>query len=144
MPTAKTTTRASKEQRLKHSGAGWRKIYDELETAVRVRYYSPKTLKAYGNRTRQFQTFAKSKYPVLVGVDDVKKFLSYLAIEREISASSQKWAFNVLLFLFRHVLGKDFGQVEGVVRVKRKPYTQVVLSREEIDKIISSMHHPTT
>jgi len=142
LPTEETGSRAGEKRRLKHTGADWRKIYDELETAVRVRHYSPKTLKAYRNWTRQFQAFTRSKDPVLVGVDDVKKFLSHLAIEREVSASSQNQAFNALLFLFRHVFGKDFGQVEGVVRAKRKPCIPVVLSREEIDRIISSMHHP--
>ncbi len=142
LPAAKTRPWTGVEQGPKPAGADWRKIYDNLETAVRVRHYSPRTLKAYRNWTRQFQTFTKSKDPVLVDVDDVKRFLSYLATKRQISASSQNQAFNALLFLFRHVFGKGFGRVEGVVRAKRKPYIPVVLSREEIDKIIGAMHHP--
>ena len=58
------------------------------------------------------------------------------------SASSQNQAFNALLFLFRHVLKKDFGEIKGVVRAKRKPYIPVVLSREEIDIIFENLDDP--
>ncbi len=51
-------------------------------------------------------------------------------------------AFSVLLFFFRHILGKEFGKVEGVVRAKRKPYIPVVLSRPEIDLIIGKLRYP--
>ena len=57
-------------------------------------------------------------------------------MQRNVSASSQNQAFNDLLFLFRHVLEKEFGKIEGVVRAKRKPYIPVVLSREEIDCVV--------
>jgi len=132
----------SEKPELKHAGADWREIYHALETAIKVRHYSSKTLKAYRNWTRQFQNFTKSKDQRMISVDDVKAFLSFLAVRREISASSQNQAFNALLFLFRHVLGKDFGKVEGVVRAKRKPYIPVVLSREEIDRIIGFLQYP--
>jgi len=132
----------SEKPELKHAGADWREIYHALETAIKVRHYSSKTLKAYRNWTRQFQNFTKSKDQRMISVDDVKAFLSFLAVRREISASSQNQAFNALLFLFRHVLGKDFGKVEGIVRAKRKPYIPVVLSREEIDRIIGFLQYP--
>lgn len=132
----------SEGSELKLIGADWRQIYDELETAVKVRHYSPRTLKAYRSWTRQFQTFLKSKDQRLISVDDVKAFLSFLAVKREVSASSQNQAFNALLFLFRHVLGKEFGKVEGVVRAKRKAYIPVVLSREEIDTIVGFLQYP--
>jgi integrase len=50
--------------------------------------------------------------------------------------------FNALLFLFKHVLEKDFDKVKGVVRAKRKPYIPVVLSRDEIDRIIARLAEP--
>jgi len=105
LPAAKTRPWTGVEQGPKPTAEDWRKIYDDLETAVRVRHYSPRTLKAYRNWTRQFQTLTKSKNPVLVDADDVKRLPSYLAIERGVSASSQNQAFNALLFLFRHVFG---------------------------------------
>ncbi len=69
-------------------------------------------------------------------------FLSFLAVEKKVSASSQNQAFNALLFLFRHVLKKDFGEIKGVARAKSKPYIPVVLSREEIDIIFEHLDDP--
>jgi chaperone required for assembly of F1-ATPase len=58
------------------------------------------------------------------------------------AASSQNQAFNALLFFFRHILGQEFGQIDGVVRAKQKPYIPVVLTREEIDTIIRHLNSP--
>lgn len=114
---------------LKQTGANWRPVYIEFESAIKVRHYSPRTLKSYGSWIRQFQSFTKSKDFRLIDMADVKAFLSFLAVERNVSASSQNQAFNALLFLFRHVFGKEFGKVEGVVRAKRKPHIPAVLTR---------------
>ncbi|NCO73969.1 MAG: tyrosine-type recombinase/integrase, partial [Cyanobacteria bacterium] len=56
--------------------------------------------------------------------------------------STQNQAFNALLFFFRHVLGREFGKVEGVVRAKRRRYIPVVLSREEVDSVVARLAHP--
>ena len=126
----------------KITGADWVWVYDGLATAIKVRHYSPKTLKAYKVWTQKLQAFTKSKDPRLLTMDDVKGFLSFLAVERKISASSQNQAFNALLFLFRHVLEIEFGKVEGVVRAKRRTYIPVVLSRDEVNRIISHLEYP--
>ncbi|MBK1629735.1 hypothetical protein CKO31_03060 [Thiohalocapsa halophila] len=51
-------------------------------------------------------------------------------------------AFNAVLFVFRHVLGKEFGQVDGVARAKKRPYVPVVLSREEVQRVLSHLAPP--
>ena len=127
---------------LKLTGASWVWVYDGLTSAIQVRHYSPKTLDAYRIWTRKFQTFTHSKDPRLLAMEDVKGFLSFLAVAKKVAASSQNQAFNALLFLFRHVLEKDFGNVEGVVRAKRKPSIPVVLSRDEVDRIIARLDAP--
>lgn len=126
----------------KQNGTDWSGLYNELERAIRIRHYSIKTLQSYRGYIRQFQSYTKSKPSEEINVEDVKDFLSYLATERNVSASSQNVAFNSLLFLFRHVLGKEFGKVDGVVRAKRKPYIPVVLSRKKVDKVIGCMKYP--
>ena len=73
---------------------------------------------------------------------DVKEFLTFLAVTQKVSASSQNQAFNALLFFFRHVLKKEFGKIDGVVRAKQKPYIPVVLSREEIHAIFQNLKYP--
>jgi len=126
----------------KTSGADWTKIFEELKNTISVRHYSPATLKTYSGWVRKFQAYTKSKDAILLSVDDVKSFLSWLAVEKGVAASTQNQAFNALLFLFRHVLGKEFGKVDGVVRAKRKPYIPVVLTREEINLVISRLNLP--
>jgi integron integrase len=127
---------------LRVTGASWVEVYDRLTSAVKVRHYSPKTLQAYRHWTRKFQTFTKSKDPGLLAMDDVKGFLSFLAVDQRVAASSQNQAFNALLFLFTHVLEKEFGKVEGVVRAKRTKYIPVVLSRAEVDRVIHFLADP--
>lgn len=120
----------------------WLRVYDKLQEQIRIRHYSDKTLKSYRGWTRQLQSFVKSKNAADLTVEDVKAFLSFLAVERQVSASSQNQAFNGLLFLFRHVLGKEFGKVDGVVRAKQRKNIPVVLSREEIERIFVCLKPP--
>lgn len=126
---------------MKSTGASWVWVYEKLHSAIKVRHYSSKTLQAYKIWIQQFQTYTRSKDARLVSVEDVKGFLSFLAIDRHVAASSQNQAFNALLFLFRHVLEKDFGRVEEG-RAKRRPYIPVVLSRQEVDQVIRHLEYP--
>lgn len=123
-------------------GASWQSEYTRLTEEIHTRHYSPKTLKTYMHWAHKFQAFTKSQDPQTLSVDDVKAFLSYLAVKREVSASTQNQAFNALLFFFRYVLKKEFGEIDGVVRAKRKPYIPVVLSRAEIEAILQHLAPP--
>jgi integron integrase len=113
-----------------------------LEDEIRVRHYSSKTLKTYKGWVQKFQIFTRSKNAELLSSDDVKEYLTFLAVKRKVSSTTQNQAFNSLLFLYRHVLGREFGKLDGVVRAKRKPYIPVVLSREEIDSILRFLEPP--
>jgi integron integrase len=124
------------------TNADWTSIFDGLKHEISIRHYSPRTLRSYTGWTRQLQTFTKSKSPDLLSSTDVKDFLTYLAEERRVSASSQNQAINALLFVFRHILTKSFDGFEDVPRAKRKPYIPVVLSRKEIDSILNNLSAP--
>ncbi len=123
-------------------GASWEGEYVALANEVKVRHYSPKTLHTYTGWVRKFQAFTKSKQPLSISTHDVKEFLTFLAVKGKVSSSTQNQAFNALLFFFRHALGKEFGAVDGVVRAKRKPHIPVVLSRPEIDAILTRLLPP--
>lgn len=123
-------------------GASWKAEFDGLSNEIKLRHYSPKTLATYTTWARNFQTFTRSKDPKLLSVEDVKTFLTSLAVDRNVSSSTQNQAFNALLFFFRHVLKREFGKVDGVVRAKRKPYIPTVLSRAEIDSVLSHLSPP--
>ena len=123
-------------------GASWQDELDALERAIQMRNYSPKTAAVYGMWARKFQAHTKSKVPGALTTEDVKAFLSDLAVRKKVSASAQNQAFNALLFFFRHVLGREFGEVNGVVRAKRRRYIPVVLSRQEIDAVLAGLEPP--
>jgi len=123
-------------------GASWKAEYSLLADEIHVRHYSSKTLKTYKGWVRKFQTFTRSKTPELLSSNDVKEFLTFLAVKRLVASSTQNQAFNALLFFYRHILHKEFGKIDGVVRAKRKPYIPVVLSREEIETILKHLEPP--
>jgi len=126
----------------KVSGASWVREFSRMGEEIALRHYSPKTLRSYLSWMRKLQTFTKSKSPDLLTTEDVKAFLTSLAVRHSVSASTQNQAFNALLFFFRHVLQKDFGKIDGVVRAKRSKYIPVVLSRPEVDRIIKKLDPP--
>ena len=74
-----------------------------------------------------------------MGESEIAQFLSSLATDRHVSASTQNQAFNAVLFLYKEVLGKKIGLVDGVVRAKRPQRLPVVLTRDEVKKVIDRM-----
>jgi len=107
-----------------------------------MRHYSRKTLKAYADWSRKFQGFLRNKPPAELSATDVKEFLTYLAVKCKVAASTQNQAFNSLLFLYRHILKKDFGEHWDILRAKKSKYIPVVLSRQEIDAVLKHLEHP--
>ena len=77
-----------------------------------------------------------------MSAEDVKAYLTYLAVKCTVSASTQNQAFNSLLFLYRHILKKDFGDHKDIPRAKKSKYIPVVLSRREIDAVLKHLSYP--
>jgi integron integrase len=128
---------------LEKSGApDWDKLIDNLAAEIKTRHYSRKTLKAYADWSRKFQSFLHNKPTEELSATDVKEYLTYLAVKCRVSASTQNQAFNSLLFLYRHILKKDFGEHKDVPRAKKSKYIPVVLSRREIDLVLKHLDHP--
>ncbi len=128
---------------LEKSGSpAWDKIIDNLSAEIKTRHYSRKTLKAYADWSRKFQGFLHNKPPEELSAADVKAYITYLAVKCKVSASTQNQAFNSLLFLYRHVLKKDFGDHKDIPRAKKSKYIPVVLSRGEIDAVLKHLSYP--
>jgi integron integrase len=126
----------------KERNGGWKAALDDLSAEIKTRHYSPKTLKAYTLWATQFRNFTQFKETQALSSKDVKEFMRFLAVKREVSASTQNQAFNALLFFYRHILKRDFGEHKDNVRAKRKPYIPVVLSREEVDLMLKNLSYP--
>ncbi len=138
----RNNNKVASEDAAKKISKSWDSALESLSNEIKIRHYSPKTHKTYSHWAKKFKDFIGEKPMEHLSADDVKKYLTHLAVKDNISASSQNQAFNALLFFFRHVLKKEFGKIDGVVRAKSKPYIPVVLSREEINLILSNLSKP--
>ncbi|GBC61147.1 integron integrase [Desulfonema ishimotonii] len=120
----------------------WQTALETLASEIKVRHYSPKTLRAYSGWASQFQWFTKNKPLKLLNDEDIINFMKHLAIHRKVAASTQNQSFNAILFFYRNILKKEPGDLTNTVRAKRKPYVPVVLTRKEIDRIIPNLKYP--
>jgi len=122
----------------------WDAVFQTLRDTIRLRNYSYKTYTTYAGWISRFEQFVNSKPPDQIQMQDVKAFLTTLAVHSHVAASTQNQAFNALLFLFRHILKREaeFDASEGIVRAKQKKYVPVVLTRGEVDLVISKLRYP--
>jgi len=128
--------------REKTNSPEWDRVVERLEAEITTRHYSRKTLIAYANWSRKYQSYLKSKPPGELSPLDVKDYITYLAVNRKVSSSTQNQAFNALLFLYRHILKMDFGEQKDIPRAKRSSYIPIVLSRKEIDAVLKHLSRP--
>lgn len=115
-------------------------ILQLLRNHCRVKHLSYRTEQSYSGWVRRFFTFhnSKGKAPLSLydmGRQEVEAFLTYLALDRNVSASTQNQAFNALLFLYKNVIPKDLGEIDAI-RAKKSTRLPVVLSREEVRSIL--------
>jgi integron integrase len=115
------------------------KLLDQVRQAIRTRHYSYMTEKAYVGWIKRFIFFHNKRHPAEMGEAEIAQFLSSLATESHVSASTQNQALNALLFLYREILKKDIGYVNGVVRAKRPHRLPVVLTRQEVRSILGCL-----
>ena len=120
----------------------WDAVMEAMAAEIKVRHYSRKTLKTYANWSRQFQKFLKNKSPQGLTGDDVKAYLTHLAVKCRVASTTQNQAFNSLLFFYRHGLKREFGELKDVPRAKKSLYIPTVLSRPEIDAILTHLTYP--
>lgn len=106
---------------------------------LRLRQRSLRTEKSYMHWLRRFYRFLHGKSPAQLDSQDVVDFLSHLAVERKISASTQNQAFNALLFAYRHILHKDIDNLNNTVRAPKRKSLPVVLSKPEVMSLLSNM-----
>ncbi|MEA5417278.1 integron integrase [Synechococcus sp. BA-132 BA5] len=98
---------------------------------LQLRHYARRTVKSYVLWLRRFLRFHGLRHPRTMGSAEVEAFLTHLAVEGQVSASTQNQALAALLFLYRELLDKDI-ELEGVVRARTRQRLPVVLSREEV------------
>jgi integron integrase len=120
------------------------RLLDRVRAAVRVRHYSLRTEQAYVQWIRRFVLFHGKRHPEEMGGAEVSDFLSHLAVDGGVSASTQNQALNALVFLYREVLGRPLGDLGTLVRARTKRRLPVVLTRDEVHRLLgrlAGLHH---
>jgi integrase len=115
------------------------KLLDRLRAACRVRHYSLRTEEAYAAWVVRFIRFHGLRHPLEMGTAQINAFLTHLAVEGHVSASTQNQAFSAILFLYQKVLEVDPGQITGVIRAQRPVRLPVVLTRDEAARVLAEL-----
>ncbi len=118
------------------------KLLDRLREACRVRHYSIRTEEAYHDWAKRFILFHNKRHPQEMGAAEINQFLTHLAVDGHVSASTQNQAFCALLFLYRDVLEVEPGRIEGVIRANRPKRLPVVLTKPEVTRVLGQMADP--
>jgi integron integrase len=133
-PTPPRTPRSPRQQ-----SVDWAALEKAVRTALRVEHYALKTEKAYLHWIRHFVGFHHGRRPSEMGGPEIHAFLSHLAINRHVAASTQNQALNAVVFLYRKVIKKELEDFSDFARARLPKRLPVVLSRREVDEVLRRM-----
>ncbi len=119
------------------------RLLDRVRGALRTRHFSLRTEKAYVGWIRRYILFHGKRHPAEMGAAEITQFLSALAIQRNVAASTQNQALSALLFLYREVLEQELPWLDEIVRAKSPERVPVVLTRDEVQAVIDGLDGPT-
>ncbi len=113
---------------------------EQVANAIRVRHYSIRTEQAYIDWIKRFIHFHGKRHPKEMGGTEIAAFLTHLAVNRNVAASTQNQALNALVFLYNKVLERPLEKnIHGLVRAKKSQKIPIVLTQDEVAKILSQL-----
>ena len=118
------------------------RLLDRVRQTLRARHGSRRTEKAYVGWIRRYILFHGKRHPADMGAAEITQFLSALAVQRNVAASTQNQALSALLFLYRSVLEQELPWLEDVVRARKPERLPVVLTRDEVRAVIRELDGP--
>ena len=121
---------------MSHSAKQKSRFLERVRVAIRVRHYSIRTERSYIDWVVRFIRFHNYRRPEEMGEPEVAAFLNYLAVERNVAASTQNQALNALSFLYKAVIERPLGAMPGVVRAKPSEHLPIVLTTDEVGRIL--------
>ena len=114
-------------------------LLDEVRKVIRLLHYSIRTEEAYVQTIRRFILYHHKRHPRDMGVDEIRQYLSHLATDGNVAASTQNVALCALLFLYRQVLEIDLPLIENVERAKRPKRVPVVFTPGEVRRVLANI-----
>lgn len=115
------------------------RLMDQVRDTLRVHHYSLRTEQSYLQWIRRFIIFHGKRHPREMGADQISAFLTHLAVQKDVAASTQNQALSALLFLYKKVLGIEPAWIQDVVRAKRPKRLPVVLSQETVRRLLDGL-----
>jgi site-specific recombinase XerD len=115
------------------------RLLDEVRVVIRTRHLSRRTERSYVDWIRRFVHASGGQHPRDLGIGDVRRFLTGLAIRGHVAASTQNQAAAAIAFLYRDVLREPLPEVDGVEPAKRPKRLPVVMSRQEVQLVIAQL-----
>jgi len=120
------------------------RLLDQVRQRCRVKHYSIRTERSYLGWIRRFILFHSKRHPSELGAPEVEAFLTYLAVDRNVTASTQNQALAAILFLYKEVLDIELPWLDGITRAKKPSRLPVVLTSDEVRTLLSHLdgvHH---
>jgi integron integrase len=114
-------------------------LFKRFESEIRLRHYSYRTEQAYLFWIKRFLTFHGLKAPLAMGPSDIKKYLSFLAQERNVSASTQNQALNAIVFLYTQTLRRNPGDFKDFTQAKKPVLVPTVLTKDEVNRLLDKL-----
>lgn len=118
------------------------KLLEQMRDRLRLKHYSLRTEQAYVHWVKRYIHFHGVRHPSEMGKVEIEAFLTSLAVDRQVSASSQTQALSALLFLYKEVLGQEFPWLTEVTRAKRSTRLPLVLTRDEARALLAAVDDP--
>lgn len=115
------------------------RLMDQVRETLRFYHYAYNTEKSYVSWILKFIRFSGKRHPKDMGKREIERFLSHLAVNRNVAAATQNQAFNAIIFLYKKILGKDLELNIRATNANKRKNLPTVLSKEETKKLISCM-----
>jgi len=116
-----------------------KKLLDQVSDAIRLKHYSYRTEQTYKDWIKRYILFHAKRHPKDMGVEEIQNFLSHLAAEKNVAASTQNQALSAILFLYRHVLCIEIEFPTDIVRAEKSKTLPTVLTHQEAIAVIHKM-----
>ena len=116
-----------------------KKLLEQVSDLLRLKHYSKRTEEAYVNWIRRYIMFHNKRHPNDMGIPEIEAFLTHLAVDRNVAASTQNQAFSALLFLYREVLRIELPGMIDALRAKKPKHLPTVLTKDEARRVIATM-----
>jgi len=116
-----------------------KKLLDQMRDLIRTKHLSIRTEKTYVQWAKRFILYHHKTHPAKMGVIHINRYLTFLAVKRNVAASTQNQALNAIVFMYKHLLKQDISEIGDFVRAKRTKRIPLVLTKDEIEQLFNHL-----